>query len=115
MTPLLKPAARTPREPRNWRTAHAVLEATIDTRRELAPAVPPRHADRPVPRWMQRVLGVLAQADDPARIAPAPTGSREIPAWLLAVLIVLTALALVFAPDAYAAAGAAPFTTGGQP
>lgn len=77
------------REPRNWRTEHALMQATIDTQRELARTT--------------------------ARIAPAPTGSREIPAWLLAVLIVLTALALVFAPDAYAAAGAAPFTTGGQP
>jgi hypothetical protein len=92
------------RTPRNERTAHAVLAATIDARRELArSAAPAAHAARPVPRWMQRVLGVLASADDPARIAPAPTGSREIPAWLLAMLIVLTVAALaLFAPAAQA-------------
>lgn len=66
------------REPRNWRTEHALMQATIDTQRELARTT--------------------------ARIAPAPTGSREIPAWLLAVLFVLTIAALaVFAPGAQAA------------
>lgn len=61
------------REPRNWRTAHAELQATIDNRRELA------------------------------RIAPPPTGSREIPSWLLALLAVLTIAAVaLFAPGAQA-------------
>lgn len=72
-------AARTPhREPRNWRTEHALMQATIDARSELARAT--------------------------ARIAPPPTGSREIPGWLLAVLLVLAAFAIAtFAPGANAA------------
>lgn len=72
-------AAHTPaRDPRNWRTEHALMQATIDARRELARAT--------------------------ARIAPAPTGSREIPRWLLAVLFVLTVAAIAtFAPGARAA------------
>lgn len=72
-------AAHTPaRDPRNWRTEHALMQATIDARRELAQAT--------------------------ARIAPPPTGSREIPRWLLAVLMALALLcALTFAPGAHAA------------
>jgi len=75
-------AARTPhREPRNWRTEHALMQATIDARSELARTT--------------------------ARIAPPPTGSREIPGWLLAVLLVLAAFAIAtFAPGANAAPGA---------
>lgn len=72
-------AAHTPaRDPRNWRTEHALMQATIDARRELARTT--------------------------ARIAPPPTGSREIPRWLLAVLLVLTAFVIAtFAPGAHAA------------
>lgn len=72
-------AAHTPaRDPRNWRTEHALMQATIDARRELARAT--------------------------ARIAPPPTGSREIPRWLLAVLLVATAFVIAtFAPPARAA------------
>lgn len=58
---------------------------------------------RAVPRWMRCVLGVLARANDASRIAPPPTGSQEIPAWLLALLVVLTIAALaLFAPGGQA-------------
>ena len=66
------------RDPRDWRTEHALMQATIDARRELARAT--------------------------ARIAPPSTGSREIPRWLLAVLFVLAAFVIAtFAPPAHAA------------
>lgn len=62
---------------------------------------------RPVPRWMQRTLGALTRLDDPSRIAPprrSTAGSSEIPAWVLAVLVVLTIAAItLFAPGARAA------------
>lgn len=78
-------AARAPRRaPRNWRTEHAELQATAEARSSF-----PRKA----PTFRQR----------PTQ-APPPTGSREIPAWLLAVLVVLTIAALaLFAPGAQAA------------
>lgn len=78
-------AARAPRRaPRNWRTEHAELQATAEARSSF-----PRKA----PTFRQR----------PTQ-APPPTGSREIPAWLLAVLVVLTIAALaLFAPGANAA------------
>ena len=63
------------RDPRNWRTEHDALQAGVVTRCELARAHRRAHA--------------RAMAAETARIAPAPTGSREIPSWLLAVLIVL--------------------------
>lgn len=70
-------------DPRSERTAHAVLAATIETRREL---------DR------------RDRARFATRSAPPRAGSREIPSWLLAVLLVLTAIAIAtFAPDARAA------------
>lgn len=79
--------AQQARDARNWRTEHAVLQATIDARRELA---------RNLARDRARTL---------ARIAPPPTGSREIPRAVLFALLVIALVAIcTFAPGVARAA-----------